>query len=73
VRVIHLHGVGEREHVSLSHMLDEKLDPVVQLLLCEDYAGVLTLEVFGQADLQSSAAALQRSVERCAAVRRLGG
>jgi sugar phosphate isomerase/epimerase len=72
-RVVHLHGVGERGHVSLAHTAEEKLDPVVQLMLCEDYAGVLTLEVFGQEDYRSSAAALERSLGRCAAVRRPDG
>jgi sugar phosphate isomerase/epimerase len=61
-RVIHLHGVAERDHVSLAHMPPEKLNPIIKLLLRENYSGVLTLEVFGEEDFYSSAAALEKSL-----------
>jgi sugar phosphate isomerase/epimerase len=64
-RVIHLHGLAGRDHQSLAHVPEEMLNPVVELLLRERYAGVLTLEVFGEADFNSSVAALARA---CAAV-----
>jgi sugar phosphate isomerase/epimerase len=60
-RVVHLHGLAERDHKSLAHMAPEKLNPVLGTLLAANYAGVLTLEVFGKDDYQSSAAALARS------------
>jgi sugar phosphate isomerase/epimerase len=65
-RVIHLHGIGPdgRDHQSLQHMPASQLDAVVEALLRAHYAGVLTLEVFGQADFFSSLEALRASVAR---------
>lgn len=63
-RVIHLHGLAERDHKSLAHTPAEKLDPVIETLLTENYAGVLTLEIFGEEDFHSSLAALHNSLER---------
>jgi sugar phosphate isomerase/epimerase len=60
-RVIHLHGLAERDHKSLGHMPPEKLNPVVSALARGGYSGVLTLEVFGQADFESSVAALEEA------------
>jgi sugar phosphate isomerase/epimerase len=60
-RVVHLHGIAERDHKSLAHAPPEKLNPVVELLLRENYRGVLTLEIFGEDDFNSSLAALEKS------------
>jgi len=60
-RVIHLHGLAERDHKSLAHMPPEKLNPVVAALAHAGYCAVVTLEVFGQADFESSVAALARA------------
>jgi sugar phosphate isomerase/epimerase len=57
-RVIHLHGLADRDHKSLAHMPPDKLNPVVAALAHAGYSGVLTLEVFGQADFETSVAAL---------------
>lgn len=54
-RVVHLHGLGERDHQSLALMPPERLGPVVERLAAFD--GVVTLEVFGQDDFESSLAA----------------
>lgn len=62
-RVVHLHGLAERDHKSLAHMPPEKLNPVVEFLLREHYTGVLTLEIFGEDDFYSSLAALEKSVK----------
>ncbi|MCX6997042.1 MAG: cobamide remodeling phosphodiesterase CbiR [Kiritimatiellaeota bacterium] len=62
-RVIHLHGIAERDHASVAHVPAEQLDPVVDFLK-RRFAGVLTLEVFNQADLTSSLAALAASLAR---------
>ncbi len=67
-RVVHLHGLAERDHKSLAHMPPEKLNPVVELLLRENYSGVLTLEVFGEDDFFSSKAALEKSLKALRAV-----
>jgi sugar phosphate isomerase/epimerase len=56
-RVIHIHGIAERDHASLIHAPVGQLDGVIALL-AERFSGVLTLEVFNQADLESSQAAL---------------
>ena len=62
-RVIHLHGLAERDHKSLAHMPPEQLYPVVALLLRERYAGVVTLEIFGEDDFHSSLAAFERACQ----------
>ena len=62
-RIVHLHGVGSRDHESLSHAPQGSLDAVVGLLAgCFD--GVVTLEVFNQPDFLSSLAALRASLAR---------
>ena len=53
-RVIHLHGIGSRDHQSLDHMDRNEVERVVRCLRSEGYEGVLTLEVFGQEDFASS-------------------
>jgi sugar phosphate isomerase/epimerase len=56
-RVVHLHGIAARDHVSLAHVPPARLDPVVAYL-DRHFEGVLTLEVFNQDDLLSSLDAL---------------
>lgn len=51
-RVIHLHGMGQSDHQSLAVTSPDTLDSVVAKL--KDFTGVLTLEVFGEADFFSS-------------------
>ncbi len=60
-RVIHLHGIAERDHQSLAHMPRVQRDPVLRYLVSH-YRGVLTLEIFGEEDLGSSLAALAESL-----------
>lgn len=65
-RVVHLHGIHDgRDHQSIAHMAAEQLDPVIALLLEQHYSGVLTLEIFGEADFWSSLEALHSSMMRC--------
>lgn len=64
-RVIHIHGVHERDHESLDHSDPDALDDVISLLLNEAYDGVLTLEVFGRDDFETSMQALFESIQRC--------
>jgi adenosylcobalamin phosphodiesterase len=63
-RVVHIHGVGERDHKRLSLMSAAKLDPVVASLH-RGFQGVLTFEVFSERDLLDSFAAFQESSVRC--------
>lgn len=53
-RVVHMHGIAERDHRSLAFMPHEKVRLVWEELLCANYEGVLTLEVFSEEDFLSS-------------------
>ncbi len=53
-RVIHLHGIAERDHRSLAFMPQEKVQIVLRELIRANYQGVLTLEIFSQDDFLSS-------------------
>ncbi len=64
-QVVHIHGVGKRDHKSLSLMPDHKLDPVVELLH-SGFGGVVTLEIFNERDLIDSMEAFRKSSERVA-------
>ena len=63
--VVHLHGVGERDHQSLAMMPPDMLDPVAMHLL-QNMRGVVTMEIFGVDDFFASIAALEAAVKRCA-------
>lgn len=52
--VVHLHGVGTRDHQSLIHMPIELIQTVIDEFFFADYRGVVTLEIFNEADFQSS-------------------
>lgn len=60
-KVVHLHGIGTRDHQSLAHVPVDRLRDVLGALGAADYDGVLTLEVFNESDLRSSLAALRRA------------
>ena len=62
-RVIHMHGIAERDHASLSHVPSAELDEVIRKLRT-GYQGVLTMEIFSEPDFLSSIEALQQSLER---------
>lgn len=53
-RVIHMHGIAERDHCSLAFMPAEKIQGVWDELLRLNYQGVLTLEIFSEEDFMSS-------------------
>jgi sugar phosphate isomerase/epimerase len=63
-RVIHLHGVGSRDHQSLRRVPPDELQTVVDVLVRENYRGVLTLEVFGVEDFFASFDAVQEALGR---------
>lgn len=62
-RVIHIHGIGERDHHSLSLVSAEELDTVLKKL-SEVYHGVVTMEIFSEGDFISSMEAIQQSFIR---------
>lgn len=53
-RVVHLHGVGERDHASLAEQELGDVVDVLEPLVRRAWGGVLTLEVFGREELASS-------------------
>jgi sugar phosphate isomerase/epimerase len=53
-RVVHMHGIGERDHQSLARQGAALVTPVLEFLAKQGYDGVLTLEVFSRADFFSS-------------------
>jgi sugar phosphate isomerase/epimerase len=65
--VVHLHGVSERDHASLSHVPRTELDRVTQFLV-EHFSGVVTLEVFSLQDFESSLTRLRDSMNRAMGV-----
>jgi len=62
--VVHIHGVGERDHKRLSLIPAARLDPVVESLH-KRFQGVLTFEVFNERDFLDSLGAFQESSLRC--------
>ena len=54
LRVVHLHGVGDRDHQSVALTPRGQLGAVLTTLLELDFTGVLTLEVFGEEDFATS-------------------
>ncbi|MEN6510133.1 MAG: cobamide remodeling phosphodiesterase CbiR [Smithella sp.] len=58
-RVIHIHGIDGRDHRSLANVSQEKLQAVLNELVCTGYRGVLTVEVFSEEDFLTSCAAIQ--------------
>lgn len=52
--VVHLHGVGTRDHQSLRHMPMETIQVVVREFIRADYRGVVTLEIFNEEDFRTS-------------------
>jgi sugar phosphate isomerase/epimerase len=59
-RVIHIHGLAERDHRSLAFIPQEKLRVVWNELIRTKYEGVLTLEIFSEEDFVSSLEVIER-------------
>lgn len=53
-RVVHLHGVKDQDHESLSWIPEDALRAVLEELVRQEYGGVVTLEVFSAEDFFSS-------------------
>jgi sugar phosphate isomerase/epimerase len=58
-RVIHIHGIAERDHQSLSHVALAELERVLNYLVDQGYSGVMTMELFGEDDFNSSLEAVK--------------
>lgn len=61
-RVIHIHGVADRDHRSLAHVSAQQLSAVLDELVGADYRGVLTVEVFSEDDFLSSCTAIKTAL-----------
>ena len=61
-RVIHIHGLAERDHRSLAFMPQEKVRAVWDELIRAKYDGVLTLEVFSEEDFLSSLDMIEKMI-----------
>ena len=59
-RVVHIHGLAERDHRSLAFMPLEKVRAVWDELIRLKYEGVLTLEIFSEEDFFSSLGVIER-------------
>ena len=59
-RVIHIHGIAERDHRSLAFMPEENIRAVWDELIRAKYSGVLTLEIFSEDDFISSLEVIER-------------
>ena len=59
-RVIHIHGIAERDHRSLAFMPQETVRAVWDELVHVRYDGVLTLEIFSEEDFLSSVDIIHR-------------
>ncbi|MBN1264260.1 MAG: sugar phosphate isomerase/epimerase [Anaerolineales bacterium] len=53
-RVIHLHGIGSRDHQSLRHMEPRQVREVLDYLINFGFKGVVTLEMFSREDVFES-------------------
>lgn len=59
-RVIHMHGIAERDHRSLAFMPQENVSAVWNELIRANYEGVLTLEIFSEEDFISSLEVIEK-------------
>jgi sugar phosphate isomerase/epimerase len=57
-RVIHIHGHTQRDHQSLNAIPPAESERVIGFLVESGFTGVLTMEIFGEQDFQTSCAAL---------------
>lgn len=53
IRIVHLHGVGSRDHKGLSCLPESVIRPIVEFLQ-QNFGGVVTIEVFSERDLNES-------------------
>ena len=57
-RVLHVHGCGQRDHQSLTYAEPLELRRILEYLIERDYHGVMTMEIFGREDFESSRAVM---------------
>ncbi len=57
--VIHIHGIDERDHRSLTHIPRAELGRVINFLVQVKFNGVVTIEVFNDEDFRSSVESIE--------------
>ncbi len=62
--VLHIHGVSDRDHRSLSQVPLEELYRVIRFVWQSGFQGVMTVEVFGQEDFETSMRAIEHVLIR---------
>ena len=63
-RVMHIHGIAQRDHQSLQNVPAQELRRVMDFLESVNFKGVLTMEVFGEDDFYSSRKVLLESLHQ---------
>ena len=63
-RVLHIHGIAQRDHQSLQYVPAQELRRIMDFLVSVNYEGVLTMEVFGEDDFHSSCSVLLESLHQ---------
>jgi len=61
LRVIHCHGVADRDHASLAHQDRRQLERVLGWCVRQRFDGVFTIEVFSDAEYQESLKAIEEA------------
>ncbi len=67
--VVHLHGIADRDHRSLTAQSKNQVQLIWQELLRQNYRGVVTLEIFNEADFVSSMDLLRSFHDRHSTIR----
>ena len=62
-RVLHIHGIADRDHKSLANVPRPELARVLNYIVQANFPGVLTIEVFGEEDFLSSMDAIQAALD----------
>jgi sugar phosphate isomerase/epimerase len=62
-RVLHIHGIGERDHQSLRWMPAEQISAAIGAVLANQFNGVMTLEVFNQTDFLESLDCVHQAIQ----------
>ena len=63
-RVLHIHGIAQRDHQSLQYVPAQELRRIMDFLVGVNYEGVLTMEIFGEDDFYSSRKVLLESLHQ---------
>jgi sugar phosphate isomerase/epimerase len=66
-KILHIHGISGRDHKSLSHVPFDELHRVIHFVSQSGFQGVMTVEVFGEEDYQTSMHAIESVMKKLAA------